>query len=145
MTAVMDKSQDKVLEKSDKSGHHQSPVGQGTDPPCRHSTATLHIWDSPLVCRGMGVGWAVQGSGGQQNIIPTVYFSTKITLESAKQKLGTFLCIQGRDWSVCIGALWGGRGSTDVLQLLSVTEQQAGTVGSSHNKAFLSLVKVAVC
>lgn len=120
MTAAMDKSQDKVLEKSDKSGHHQSPVGQGTKPPCRHIHG-LH-WDplyrtalppftseKPLWCAGeWGVGWAglsreVEGSKTHLWIIPAVYFSTKIALESAKQQLGTFLCIQGRDWSVCIG------------------------------------------
>lgn len=37
MTAVMDKSQDKALEKSDMPGNHRSRVGQGTKSSCSHS------------------------------------------------------------------------------------------------------------
>lgn len=84
------------------------------------------------------VGWTVQEGGGQQNpALDNSDFRSrpKIVLESAKQKLDTFLCIKSRDRAAGVEALSGGRGSTDVLQLLigtGVREQQAGD--SLHNK-----------
>lgn len=66
MTAAMDKSQDKVLEKSDKSGHHQSPVGQGTKPPCRHIHGLHWIPSTGQHCHPSHLRnpFGVQGSGG---------------------------------------------------------------------------------